>query len=94
MSTSERKSALAKPHYVVRRSRMGRFNFTLLAAHGRITGVVVVPIENRTKQEIEQEAHRKIRALAGELANATEQTDPIACDLEARPLDGTTHAAI
>lgn len=67
---------LVKPHYVVRRSRMGRFNFTLLAAHGRITGVVVVPVENKSKQEIEHEAHRKIRALVGELADATGAQDP------------------
>lgn len=50
---------------------MGRFNFTLLAAHGRITGVVVIPTENKTKDEIEQAAHRKIRALASELATVT-----------------------
>lgn len=58
-------------HYVVRRSRLGRFNFTLLANHGRITGVVVVPTENKTKSEIEEAAHVKIRALASELADAT-----------------------
>lgn len=67
---------MAKPHYVVRRSRMGRFNFTLLAAHGRITGVVVVPTDNRTKQAIEEEAHAKIRALASDLADATGRGDP------------------
>lgn len=55
-------------HYLVRRSRLGRFNFTLLGNHGRITGVVMVPIENRSKVEIEQDAHRKIRALVDELA--------------------------
>lgn len=55
------------PHYVVRRSRMGRFNFTLIGAHGRITGVVAIPTENKTREEVEAEAHRKIRALAGEL---------------------------
>lgn len=60
------------PHYVVRRSRSGRFNFTLLADHGRITGVVMVPIENRSRTEIEQLAHRKIRALVGELASVAE----------------------
>ncbi|KQP52592.1 hypothetical protein ASG40_07045 [Methylobacterium sp. Leaf399] len=58
-------------HYVVRRSRLGRFNFTLLANHGRITGVVTVPTENRSKAEVEQAAHDKIRALAAELAAAT-----------------------
>jgi hypothetical protein len=46
---------------------MGRFNFTLIGAHGRITGVVAIPTENKTREEVEVEAHRKIRALAGEL---------------------------
>lgn len=58
---------MQQPHYLVRRSRMGRFNFTLLAKNGRITGVVVVPTANLTKDEIEEAAHAKIRALAGEL---------------------------
>lgn len=63
-------------HYLVRRSRLGRFNFTLLANHGRITGVVTVPTENRTKAEIERAAHEKIRALAAELAAAAEMIEP------------------
>jgi hypothetical protein len=46
---------------------MGRFNFTLIGAHGRITGVVAVATENKSREEVEFEAHRKIRALAGEL---------------------------
>jgi len=63
-------------HYLVRRSRLGRFNFTLLAQHGRITGVVTVPTENRTKAEIERAAHEKIRALAAELAAAAGVVEP------------------
>jgi hypothetical protein len=42
---------------------MGRFNFTLIGAHGRITGVVAIPTENKTREEIEVEAHRKITRL-------------------------------
>lgn len=67
---------LGKPHYVVRRSRMGRFNFALLADHGRMTGMVVVPTENRTKSEIEREAHAKIRALAADLVQAITPGEP------------------
>jgi hypothetical protein len=58
-------------HYLVRRSRLGRFNFTLLGNHGRITGVVTVPVENRSKADIERAAHQKIRALVAELATAS-----------------------
>ena len=63
-------------HYLVRRSRLGRFNFTLLATHGRITGVVTVATDNRTKAEIEQAAHDKIRALAAELAAVAGVLEP------------------
>ena len=63
-------------HYLVRRSRLGRFNFTLLADHGRITGVVTVPTENRSKPEIERAARRKIQALAADLAAASEVPEP------------------
>lgn len=55
---------------------MGRFNFTLLANHGRITGVVTVPTEDLTKAEIERAAHEKIRALAAELAAAAGALEP------------------
>ncbi|GJE15848.1 hypothetical protein [Methylobacterium marchantiae] len=58
---------MPQPHYFVRRSRMGRFNFTLIGAYGRITGVVVIPTENKSREEIEAAAHQKIRALADEL---------------------------
>lgn len=67
---------MGKPHYVVRRSRLGRFNFALLADHGRLTGMVVVATENRTKPEIEHAANAKIRALAAELLQALTPDDP------------------
>lgn len=54
---------------------MGRFNFTLLGQHGRLTGVVVVPTENRTKPEVEEEARAKIRALARELVQTAGPTE-------------------
>ncbi|GJD95268.1 hypothetical protein [Methylobacterium iners] len=66
---------MPQPHYVIRRSRMGRFNFTLLGQHGRLTGVVVVPTENRTKPEVEEEARAKIRALARELVETAGPTE-------------------
>ncbi len=65
---------MASPHYVVRRSRSGRFNFTVLAEHGRINGVVVVPTENRSKEEVARHAHEKIRALAEDFAAVANRT--------------------
>lgn len=59
---------------------MGRFNFTFLAEHGRITGMVRVPTENRSKPEIEKAAHDKIRALAAELAAASGSPEPLSSD--------------
>ncbi|WP_155912006.1 hypothetical protein [Methylobacterium sp. 77] len=67
---------MPQPHYVVRRSRMGRFNFTLIGAHGRMTGVVVISTENKTREEIEDQAHLKIRALAAELVAVMEKGAP------------------
>lgn len=55
---------MAKPHYIVQRSRSGRFNVTLLTSDGRLTGFVTVPIEGRSTSEIKQQALEKIRALA------------------------------
>ena len=63
--------ALAPPHYIVRRSRSGRFNFTLITDAGRFTGNVSVPLDGRSSAEIEQHAHNKIRALAESFAKAT-----------------------
>lgn len=67
---------MASPHYVIRRSRSGRFNFTLLAEHGRINGVVVVPTDNRSKDEVQKLAYDKIRALAEDLATVTNRCPP------------------
>ncbi|SFL50256.1 hypothetical protein [Methylorubrum salsuginis] len=58
------------PHYVVRRSRSGRFNFTLLSEHGRISGVVVVPTEKLSREEIERSARAKIQEVAAALVAA------------------------
>lgn len=55
---------MAKVHYVVRRSRMGRFNFTLISGTGRITGSVVVPTAGRTGADIERDAREQIRHIA------------------------------
>ncbi|HJE22374.1 MAG TPA: hypothetical protein K8W01_01770 [Methylorubrum populi] len=55
---------MPRPHYVVRRSRSGRFNFTLLAEHGRISGTVFVTTADLPRDEIERRAHEQIRALA------------------------------
>ena len=60
---------MRSPHYIVKRCRSGRFNFTLLTDHGRINGSVVIQIEkDQSRAEIEEAAHRKIRALVGDLA--------------------------
>lgn len=56
---------------------MGRFNFTLIGTHGRITGVVVISTENKTRDEIEDDANRKIRALAEEFAAVTGKVDAL-----------------
>lgn len=55
---------MAKVHYVVRRSRLGRFNFTLISGTGRITGSVVVPTAGRTGADIERDAREQIRHIA------------------------------
>ncbi|WP_375465159.1 hypothetical protein [uncultured Methylobacterium sp.] len=76
---------MAKPHFLIRRSRNGRFNFTLLAHHGRITGVVTVPTNDRTRADIEGEAREKIRALADVLAQVTGSVGEAGRDADARP---------
>ena len=63
-------SRLANPHYVVRRSRSGRFNFALITDDGRLTGSVSTLLDGRPGSEIEQEALDKIRAIARSLAVA------------------------
>ncbi|TXN07563.1 hypothetical protein FV222_02060 [Methylobacterium sp. WL103] len=55
---------MSKVHYVVRRSRMGRFNFTLISEAGRITGSVVVSTAGRTRADIESDVRDRIRHLA------------------------------
>lgn len=54
-----------RTQYLVERSRSGRFKFTLLTPNGRLAGVVTVSVDGRPRTEIEAEANRKIRALAG-----------------------------
>ena len=55
---------MSKVHYIVRRSRMGRFNFTFISDSGRITGSVVVSTAGRTGADIESDARDRIRHLA------------------------------
>lgn len=55
---------MSKVHYLVRRSRSGRFNFTLLSEAGRITGSVVVATTGKTPADIERDAHDQIRRLS------------------------------
>lgn len=64
-------NALASPHYIVRRSRSGRFNFVLITDAGRFTGYVITEPSGRSSAELEQEARDKIRALAGSFAEVT-----------------------
>lgn len=76
---------MAKPHFLIRRSRSGRFNFTLLASQGRITGVVTVATVGRTKDDIEGEARGKVRALADVLAQALCADDASVRDADPDP---------
>ena len=55
---------MSKVHYIVRRSRSGRFNFTLISEAGRITGSVIVTTTGRSGADIERDAHAQIRRLA------------------------------
>lgn len=59
---------MAKPHYIVQRSRSGRFNFTLLTSAGRLTGCVTVPIDGCSNAELRQKAMEQIRVLSDEFA--------------------------
>ena len=63
-------SRLANPHYIVRRSRSGRFNFTLITNDGRLTGSVSTEPNGRPSTEIKQEARDKIREIARSFATA------------------------
>jgi hypothetical protein len=59
---------LAKPHYVVRRSRSGRFNFILITDEGRLIGSVPIKIEGGSSTKIERQARDKIRSLSESFA--------------------------
>ena len=72
--------ALSKVHYIVRRSRLGRFNFTLISEAGRITGVVVVPTAGRSGAELEHDARLKIRCLAETFAGVVSPMPSVADD--------------
>ncbi|TXN72985.1 hypothetical protein FV230_03040 [Methylobacterium sp. WL6] len=63
-----------KPHYIVRRSRSGRFNFVLITEAGRFTGSVSIRSEGQSSAEIKRQASDKIRALAKSFAEATRGT--------------------
>ncbi|TXM89370.1 hypothetical protein FV223_21805 [Methylobacterium sp. WL116] len=65
---------MAPPHYVVRRSRSGRFNFALITDYGRITGYVSTDLDGRSSAELEREARDKIGALAGSFAEVAVPT--------------------
>ena len=63
---------MPKPHYVVRRSRSGRFNFALITQHGRLTGSVSISLDGKEGAEISRLARNKIQALAKTFAAAAE----------------------
>ena len=75
---------MSKVHYVVRRSRMGRFNFTLISEAGRITGSVIVSTEGRTGADIESDARDQIRQLAETFAEIAGPTMPGVDDTTSR----------
>lgn len=62
---------LAAPHYIVRRSRMGKFNFVLITDGGRLTGSVTISLEGQSNVELERQARDKIRTLAEAFAETT-----------------------
>jgi hypothetical protein len=70
MASAENRS-LPKPHYIVRRSRSGRFNFALITEAGRFTGYVTTSVESGSNDEMKRQAQDKIRALAESFAEAT-----------------------
>ena len=59
------------PHYIVRRSRSGRFNFALITEAGRFTGYVMTSVESGSNDEMKRQAQDKIRALAESFIEAT-----------------------
>ena len=76
---------MANPHYVVRRSRSGRFNFALIVGRGRLTGSVSISLDGKEGAEISRLARGKIHLLAKTFAAAagvalTERDAPFAKD--------------
>ncbi len=67
---------MSEVHYIVRRSRMGRFNFTFISDAGRLTGSVVVSTAGRTGADIESDARDRIRQLAETFARIASPTMP------------------
>ncbi|MBB5760155.1 hypothetical protein HNR00_004901 [Methylorubrum rhodinum] len=54
-----------KPHFLLIRSRSGRFNLTLITDHGRLQGVVQVDVETHQSQDdIRKMAMEKVKLLA------------------------------
>ncbi|TXN72406.1 hypothetical protein [Methylobacterium sp. WL6] len=52
------------PVFSIKRGRLGNFQFSLETDHGRLNGVVRVAVaQGQSSTEIEDAAHRKIRAL-------------------------------
>ena len=66
--------SLTKPHYIVRRSRSGRFNFVLITEAGRFTGAVSIRSEGQSSAEIVRQTNDKIRALAKSFSEVTSVT--------------------
>lgn len=79
---------MEKPHYIVQRSRSGRFNFTLLTSAGRLTGSVVVPIDGRPSDEIKRLAFEQIRVLAEDFARVQVAKDLPPDSSPAEPVEG------
>ncbi|GJD98023.1 hypothetical protein OCOJLMKI_5262 [Methylobacterium iners] len=79
---------MAQRHFIVRRSRLGRFNFTLLTIAGRLTGSVTVPVEGRSAGEIKQHALDQIRALAEEFARVQDREGSSPGRRPAEPIEG------
>jgi hypothetical protein len=71
---------MSKVHYILRRSRMGRFNFTLISEAGRITGSVVVSMAGKTGADLERDARVQVRHLAEIFAGTVSPNAPEADD--------------
>ena len=71
---------MAKVHYIVRRSRSGRFNFTLISEEGRLTGSVIIETKGKTRIDIERDARDQIRHLAEMFAKVVGSNELCASD--------------